>query len=125
MIGYTTFAFFVAYFGITFLLYSIVPQKAKWVVLMLGSWVFYFVSAKGYIIQLLVATLIVWAIGLWIQKLNEIQKAKRKAAPKAERKAVKAKYTKYKQWVLALGVISTFGILLVCKYTNFFINNIN
>lgn len=125
MIGYTTFAFFVAYFGITFLLYSIVPQKAKWVVLMLGSWVFYFVSAKGYIIQLLVATLIVWAIGLWIQKLNEIQKAKRKAAPKAERKAVKAKYTKYKQWVLALGVISTFGILLVCKYTNFFIDTTN
>lgn len=125
MIGYTTFAFFICYFGVTFLLYSIVPQKAKWVILLLGSYVFYFVSSKGHVIPLIVATLIVWAIGLWLQKLNETMKAKRKAAPKPEKKAIKAKYTTYKQWVLALGVIATFGILLICKYTNFFIDTTN
>ena len=125
MISYTSFAFFVLYFGITFLLYTFTPRRAKWCILLGGSYIFYFVSAKGHILPLIIATITVWGIGLWLQKLNEIMKQKRKLAPKEERKAVKAKYTFYKQWVLALGVAITVGILLVCKYSNFFIDTTN
>lgn len=125
MISYTSFAFFILYFGITFLLYTIAPCKAKWCVLLVGSYVFYFVSSKGHILPLIIATIAVWAIGLWLQRLNDIQKVKRKEAPKEERKSIKALYTKYRQWVLALGVAITFGILLVCKYSNFFIDTTN
>lgn len=45
--SYTSFVFFIAYFGITFLLYTVVPKKAKWCVLLVGSWAFYLVATKG------------------------------------------------------------------------------
>ncbi len=125
MISYTSFAFFILYFGITYLLYIIFPQKAKWCVLLAGSYVFYFISSKGHIVSLILATLIVWGAGLWIDKLNASFKSKRKGLEKAQRKALKAKYSRYKSWVLALGVVLTLSLLLVSKYTNFFIGTAN
>ncbi|MFR5876189.1 MAG: MBOAT family O-acyltransferase [Eubacterium sp.] len=125
MISYTSFAFFIIYFGITYLIYSIVPQKAKWCILLIGSYFFYFIAAKGHVIQLIAASIIVWAIGLWLQKLNDDFKAKKKGMSRDERKKLKKKYASFKQAVLALGVISTLGILLVCKYSNFFIDTAN
>ena len=103
MIGYTTFAFFAFYFGITFVLYHLLPQKAKWCVLLLGSYVFYFISCKGHIWQIIAATVIVWLIGIWLQRLNDGFKKKKKGLPRDERKALKKKYTSYKRGVLALG----------------------
>jgi hypothetical protein len=37
---YTSFEFFIIYFGVTYLLYSIFPKKAKWCVLLVGSLAF-------------------------------------------------------------------------------------
>ena len=125
MIGYTTFAFFAFYFGITFVLYHLLPQKAKWCVLLLESYVFYFISCKGHIWQIIAATVIVWLIGIWLQRLNDGFKKKKKGLPRDERKALKKKYTSYKRGVLALGVLSTLGILLVCKYQGFFVDTAN
>lgn len=125
MISYTTFSFFILYFGITWLVYSLVPQKVKWCVLLAGSYVFYFISSKGHIIPMIAATLIVWAVGLALQKLDKQCKIKRKQAEKAEKKAIRAKYNKYKGLVLWLGVILTAALLLVFKYSNFFIDTTN
>ena len=125
MISYTSFSFFLLYFGITFVIYSLVPQKAKWVVALCGSYVFYFISGKGHILQIIASTLIIWGIGLWLQKLNDIHKAKKKGLSRDEKKALKKRYNKYKQAVLALGVIGTMGILMVSKYSNFFIDTTN
>ena len=125
MIGYTTFSFFLLYFGITFVVYSLLPQKVRWVALLLGSVTFYTISAKGHVFMLITVNLIVWLVGLWLQKLSDTQSAKRKAAPKEEKKAIKAKYNGYKRIVLALGAVSVVGILLTGKYTNFFIETFN
>ena len=125
MISYTSFSFFILYFGITYLLYVITPQKAKWCVLLAGSYVFYFFSSKGHIVSLIAATLIVWACGLWMEKLDKSFKSKRKGLEKPERKKLKAQYSRYKSWVLALGVVSTLALLIVSKYTNFFIGTAN
>ena len=93
MIGYTTFSFFLLYFGITWLVYSLVPQKVKWCVLLAGSYVFYFISSKGHIIPMVAASLIVWAIGLALQKLDKTCKLKRKQAEKAEKKRLEQNIT--------------------------------
>ena len=126
MISYTTFSFFLLYFGITALVYSIAPQKIRWFILLLGSYIFYFISAKGHIIPIILVTLIVWAAGLGMQKLGDTMKLKRKsAADKEEKKQIKTKYTKYKRRVLTLGVVFVAAALLICKYTNFFIDTLN
>lgn len=125
MISYTSFAFFILFFGITYLIYCIIPQKAKWCVLLIGSYLFYFISAKGHIIPLTASTVIVWLIGILLQRLNDNFKAKKKGVSRDERKKLKKKYTCLKQGVLAVGVLSALGILLVCKYSDFFIDTAN
>lgn len=126
MISYTSFSFFLLFFGITAVLYSIVPQKIRWIILLLGSYAFYFVSAKGHITAIILASLLVWGAGLWLDKANKAMKLKRKQAKdKEEKKAIKEKYNRYKRRILALGVVSVVLILLICKYINFFIATIN
>lgn len=123
--SYTSFAFFILYFGITYIIYSLMPQKAKWCVLLVGSYIFYFVATKGHVAAIIIATLLVWGSGLIIQKLNADFKQKRKETEKAQRKKLKAKYKRYKLAVLNIGIIATLAILLVCKYSNFFILSTN
>ena len=125
MISYTSFSFFLLYFGITFIIYSLMPQKLKWCVLLIGSYFFYFVSAKGHILSLLFITASVWALGLWLQHLNDVMSAKRKEAPKEEKKLIKTKYNKYKRLVLTLGIEFVVVFLLICKYSGFFITTVN
>lgn len=116
---YTSFVFFIVYFGITYLLYTFMPLKAKWCVLLAGSWVFYAVATKGNVLPLVLTTVVVWAAGLAIQKLNDNFRLKKKGLEKAERKKLKEKYKNYKFLVLFCGVIVILGVLFVTKYLNF------
>lgn len=122
---YTSFEFFIIYFGVTYLLYSIFPRKAKWCVLLAGSMMFYIVASGAHIEFLLISAIIVWAVGLVIQKLNDSFAEKKKLASKEERKQLKAKYKNYKLAALSVGVISNLAFLLVLKYANFFGSTIN
>lgn len=118
--SYTSFVFFIAYFGITYLLYTVVPKKAKWCVLLVGSWAFYLVATKGRFEYLAATTLMVWGMGLVIQKLNDKFKEKKKDLEKAERKKLKEHYKRLKGLALAGGVAVSMGLLIFLKYFNFF-----
>ncbi len=122
---YTSFVFFLIYFGITYLLYTIFPLKAKWCVLLGGSVVFYLVATRGHIEFILMSTVIIWAVGLIIQKFNDLFKEKKKGLPSEERKKLKKKYKSYKLTVLTVGVLLNIGFLLVLKYFNFFGSTVN
>lgn len=125
MVSYTSFAFFILYFGITFLLYTLIAKPYKWCVLLAGSWIFYFISSKGHILPLIAATLLVWGTALGIQKLSDTFKKKKKGLARDERKALKKKYKTYQSLVLTAGIVGTVAILLVCKYSGFFIETVN
>ncbi len=125
MITYTSFVFFILYFGITCIFYTLFPPKAKWAVLLVGSYAFYFISAKGNVVPLIASTVVVWGAGMLLQRLENSFKEKKKGASRDERKALKKKYGSYKSAVLAVGIIVSAGILLVCKYSNFFIDTVN
>ena len=125
MISYTSFSFFLLYFGITFIVYSLLPQRFRWCVLLIGSYVFYFISAKGHILPLLLISSLVWAAGILLQRLSDTMRLKRKHALKEEKKKIKKQYLNYQRLVLALGVVCTVAVLLVCKYSNFFIDTAN
>lgn len=117
---YTSFEFFVIYFGATFLLYTLAPIKYKKYALLIGSAFFYFVATRGHILALVASALLTWGSALLIQKQNDELAAKRKLVEKSERKALKAKYNKRKALICAAGVLLNLGILLVLKYLDFF-----
>lgn len=123
--SYTSFAFFIIYFGITFLFYTIIPQKYKWCVLLIGSFAFYTVAVKGHVLFLLLSSLVIWLDGLALQKLNDTFKLKRKGLSVPERKALKQKFKNYKLAVLAAGVVLNLSVLLLSKYTGFFAKMFN
>ena len=125
MISYTSFVFFIAFFGVVYILYSLAPLKAKWCVLLAGSYFFYFVSAKKHIIPIIITTLAVWAAGLVIQTLNDKFKIKKKSLSRDERKILKQRYKAYKSIALFAGVSVSIALLLICKYSNFFITTSN
>ena len=78
MIPYNTFEFFLLYFGVTFVIYTILPQKAKWCALLGGSLFYYVFAADGHVVCLLLSVLSIWLVGLGIQKYNDEFNAKKK-----------------------------------------------
>lgn len=122
---YTSFEFFILYFGITFLLYWIFPKKAKWTVLLLGSFLFYLFASGGHVLFLILSSLTVWSVGLGIQKINNKYNEKENSLSAEERQALKSKYCNYKKIILAVGIILNVSFLIVLKYFNFFSISLN
>lgn len=122
---YTSFEFFILYFGITYLLYWVLPKKAKWTVLLAGSVLFYLFASGGHIIFLILSALIVWAVGVGIQKFNDDYSEKESSLGRREKKALKSKYDRYKKAIFAAGILLNLLFIFVLKYYNFFSKTLN
>ena len=93
---------FIYYFlPILLLIYFLVPKKYKNLVLLIFSLIFYFLGEPKYIVILILSCLLNYFFG------NKVSKSKNK-----------------KFWLI-ISIIYNVGQLLVFKYTDFFIENIN
>lgn len=90
---------FFVFLPIVFLLYWLLPQKYRWALLLLASYVFYLTWDVRYILFLLASTVISYAAALWMEKCTE---------------------TSRKKLIFILSVILSLGALLVFKYAGFF-----
>jgi len=107
------------------ILYNIFPKKYRPFVLLIGSYVFFFSISGKLLLYLLFSTLSVHHIGLWLTDLQAERNAKLKLVEKAEQKELKSLYQTKQRRVVLFGVLLHIGILLVVKYTPFFMENIN
>lgn len=110
---------------ITLLLYVIVPKKIKCVVLLIASYVFFFLLSGKLLICLLGTTLLTYVAGLLI---NKIENKKSKALEKCEvdnKKKIKKKYDNKKRIILVLSILILLSSLVIYKYLPFFTTNIN
>ena len=98
----------VAFLPATILLYQLVPQKFRYIVLLCANCIFFCSFSKGLIIYLIAAILVAYFFARWIEKIGEKKSDGQKAVTKAKRK------------VLALGIVLNLLVLVVLKYTNFF-----
>jgi len=93
---------FIYYFlPILLIIYFIVPSKYKNLVLLIFSLIFYFLGEPKYIIILLLSCFINYYLSKLIEKHN------------------------HSKLYLIIAIIYNVGNLLVFKYTDFFISNIN
>ena len=120
-------------------LYYVLPKKAKWPLLLLGSYVFYYFAGWKFLFYILAVTVITYVAGLLISKnkartdlVIEHMKAADKAGKalngpvdKASRKEYKEKQKKTRRRIMGIGITIALLILAVVKYTNFTIYNIN
>jgi len=120
---------FILFLIILISLYYLIPKRLQWMLLLLGSFVFYYFSGWSNLVYISVTIVSTYFIGLKIDELNRRQSAylkeNKEKLSKDEKKLYKEK-TKAKQWKWLLAcLIFNLGILAVVKYTNFAIANIN
>ncbi len=107
------------------ILYNIFPKKYRPIVLLVGSYIFFWSMSGKLLVYLLFSTLSVHHIGLWLTNLQSERNLKLKEVEKSEKKELKGLYQKKQRRVVLFGVLLHIGILLAVKYTPFFTENIN
>ena len=110
---------------LTILIYAIMPQKHRWKVLLLASYVFFWSISKNLIIYILLSTLSIYYIGRKLEKIQEERNAILKSAEKERKKEIRAEYLKKQRKILTIGALFNLVILLVLKYSAFIGGNIN
>ena len=123
--SYTKPVYLVIFLPIIILIYNIVPQKHRWKVLLLSSYVFFWSISGKLIIYLLVATGVTYLCGLWLKKKQDERNEKLLNVDKEKKKEIKQLYVKKQRKIILLGALILIGLLVVLKYTKFFGTNIN
>ncbi|MBQ0043093.1 MAG: MBOAT family protein [Lachnospiraceae bacterium] len=121
---------FIAFLLILFAVYYLIPKKYQWMLLLAGSYLYYFYAGPFYLLFILTTTFTVWATGILMTRKEKQEKSflsseRGKAFTKDEKKAFKAAGKKKRRRIMVLCLLLNLGILAVLKYTNFTINNIN
>ncbi len=119
---------FMLFVAAVVLVYYLVPKKVRWIVLLLGSYVFYWLNSKWLVLALLGTSLVTWLAGLLLQKKSDGYQAYLREHPdltREEKKAGKNQLKKKNRRILVLGILLVLGALLFLKYFNFFGDNLN
>lgn len=103
--------------------YYLCPQRHRSKVLLLASYIFFYSISGKLLIYLLLSTLLIHYGGLWLGYCKAEEE--RILASSQDKKALKAVYTRKRRHILWFSVSFQLGILLVLKYSNFFVSNIN
>ena len=123
--SYWSLSFLVIFLPIVIILYNIIPKKYRWLVLLLSSYSFIWIISNKLIIYVLITTLITFLGGLWINKIQEKRNIELEKVEKEKKKELKQKYVKKQRLVLTFLSLLILGILIVLKYSGFFIENID
>lgn len=95
---------FLIFLPIVFLLHYLLPHKLRWILLLAASYIFYMAWEWKYISLILVSTLIDYSVARKME--SESRSGPRKL-------------------LLLISMITNLGILVIFKYANFFIDNVN
>ncbi len=122
---------FIAFTIILFVLYYLLPKKWQWPLLLVASYVFYWIANPYYLIFIGTTTISAFAAGIMMEKAQDrcdlsIKNAKADGSYTSDlKKSLKAKAKASKWKILLISMLFNLGILAVTKYTNFVIDNIN
>lgn len=116
---------FLIFVALICIIYFIVPKKIKWVVLLVASYIYYFLASGKLTIFLMITTLSIYLIGLGLNKIDDKTTIICKELEKEKKKEAKNKAKREKKLLILLAVLVNFGILAILKYSNFFGENIN
>lgn len=118
--GYTSVFYLCVFLIAAFACYTIVPVKHKWKVLLIFSYLFYFINSKKYIVFLLASTISVYIGGLMFNKIDDGFTLAKKGLAREEKKELKSLIAWQKKTVCVIVVLFNFGMLVFLKYFNFF-----
>lgn len=105
-----------------------IPQKWRWVWLLISS-LFFFWKASGILILFILASSLVTFVGAilmtTVYKMQKQYLKENSDLTRDEKKSINAQYNYKRKWILAITIVLIAGQLLVLKYNGFFIANFN
>ncbi len=108
------------------LLYYLVPKRFQWVVLVIASLIFYILSGVQYIVFIIASSWIAFTVAKKMSQRKQVMDIAMKEAESAkERKALKAELQRENRQRLMFALVGTLGVMVVIKYADFVISNIN
>ncbi|MBR1692754.1 MAG: MBOAT family protein [Lachnospiraceae bacterium] len=120
---------FVVFVAVTAVVYFLVPAKYQWCVLLAASYLFFWFNSGWLLLFLFVATAVAYVTARAVYAVSANGRAYLKEhgqeLPKQQRKDYKEKNRKKARRVLMAGIAADLGILLVLKYSGFFVSNAN
>lgn len=120
---------FIGFLLIVLLAYYVIPRKFQWMLLLVASYIFYACASPKYLIYILVTTLTTYYAACLMDKNVNRQtaylKLHKEELSKDEKKAYKNGQKKIRCRYMVACILINVGILVVVKYTNFMIGNIN
>lgn len=106
---------FIALIGAALVVYYLIPQKARWLVLLAANTVFYLAGGVKTAVYLCITILSTYAAGLILGILVKRKKGLAKEDKKSKEPALKRKM----RFVAAFAVVLNFAMLYVLKYWDF------
>lgn len=114
---------------LSLVVYYVIPKKYQWCVLLgFSLWFYYLMGAYTFVYVILTAgslTLGTQQIYVLDKRLQKALNNRKRHLTRRSRKALKNMYQKRKRKWMILLIVLNLGILLVLKYGDFFVENVN
>lgn len=123
--SYCTTPYLFLFLPVTFILYHVVPQKGRRVILLIINYSFFWIISGSLLIYLLLSTLSIHYFGLWLSSIQQKQDAFLNTLSKEERRSWKPVFKNRQRLLLTSALILQVGVLLILKYGSFFSTNLN
>ena len=107
------------------IIYNFIPKKIKPLVLLIASYIFFYIISGKLIIFIILSSLSIYLAGLLMDKKNKERDRKLSETAKEYKKDVKEKYKRKKKLILVLTIIFNVIFLFIFKYLGFFTTIIN
>ena len=105
------------------LVYHFTGRKVRRIILLLANLAFFMLFSRQYVFWLLLVIVVIYIAGVAMDRVDGLSDSG-KWADKSKREQKQLK-KKYKRMILAAGVVITFGILVVLKYSGFLVSVFN
>lgn len=119
---------FLGFVILALFVYYLLPQKWRWIVLLVASYTFYGIVCYKYFGYIVFTTLSTFFGGKllfrYMQNSTAYLKTKKDVWSREEKSAYKDRVTNRKKWIVAAVLVLNFGILAFLKYYNFFATSV-
>ncbi|MCI8611018.1 MAG: MBOAT family protein [Clostridiales bacterium] len=123
--AYSSIVYLLPFLGAVVLLYNGMPKKYRWWVLLLASYIFYWLNSPTTLIFLLLSTVAVYLAGIFLNKIQDGFDLSKKALDKEGKKQLRKIVGWQKKAVCAFALLFIFGLLAFLKYYPFVSENVN
>lgn len=117
--SYASFVYLGVFLTVSFTVYSLLPLRRRWLVLLVGSCLFSVLNSGWLFFSLLGTAAVTWYAGICLNRIEDKLTASSENAEPEEKARLHAAAQKKKRGVIRVALLITFGLLVFFKYYNF------